>query len=71
MTIIEKLMDLNNAIANYDWAEIPSTLLAERNELSQKLRESFAPIVDAYDEGLLSSEELYQQLTIEAYEGVS
>jgi hypothetical protein len=67
MTLLGKLMALNNAIADHGSAEIPAKLLAERNELSQKLRELFAPIVEAYNEGLLSSEEFYMKLTMEAY----
>lgn len=67
MTLLGKLMTLNNKIADYGSAEIPVTLFAERNELSQKLRELFAPVVEAYNEGLLSSEDFYQKLTMEAY----
>lgn len=67
MTLIEKLMALNNAVADYGSAEIPAKLMADLNELSRKLREQFAPIVEAYNEGLLSSEDFYLKLTMEAY----
>lgn len=67
MTLLVQLMALNKAIADCGSAEIPATLFIERNELSQKLRRRFAPIVEDYNEGLLSSEYFYQKLTMEAY----